>query len=180
MDRTTKNSKIAENSSQKVNNFNSHLYSQTNETENAVIHYSRNDDGTLTEVERVSTGGKGTNGFKATTGEASAPDPLLSASSVTLGSNNQMLFVANSGDNSVSVFKIAENGELTLMDNMASGESTSLSSLSYNAEVGVLYALHSFGPNHISVLKVTEDMKLTPMEYRYTVNTQKDKDRIPT
>ncbi|MGI9552128.1 MAG: beta-propeller fold lactonase family protein, partial [Aurantibacter sp.] len=42
------------------------------------------------------------------------------------------------------------------------------------------YALHSFGPNHISVLKVTEDMKLTPMEYRYTVNTQKDKDRIPT
>ncbi len=160
--------------------FNSHLYSQTNETNNAVIHYSRNVDGTLTEVDRVATNGKGTNGFKATTGEASAPDPLLSASSVILSDDNQMLFVANSGDNTVSIFKVAENGTLTLIDNKASGEANSLNSLSYNAKAGVLYALHSFGPNHVSMLKVNEEMNLIAMEQRYSINTKNDKDRIPT
>jgi len=160
--------------------FNSHLYTQSNEIENAIIHYSRNGDGTLTEVERVLTKGKGTNGFKATTGEASAPDPLLSASSIILGSGNQMLFVANSGDNSVSIFKVMKNGNLVFMDKASSGEDSSLNSLSYNAQAGVLYALHSFGPNHISMIKVGKDMKLSPMDNRYTINTQKDKDRIPT
>ncbi|AVI50714.1 hypothetical protein C5O00_05820 [Pukyongia salina] len=160
--------------------INSHLYVQTNETNNSVIHYSRNIDGTLKEVERVPTNGKGTNGFKATTGETSAPDPLLSANSVILSDDHQMLFVANSGDNSVSVFKIAENGNLRLMDNKGSGESSNLSSLSFDSTSGVLYAMHSFGPNHISLLKVTADMKLQPMKHRYTVNTKLAKDRIPT
>ena len=134
-DKTTR--EIATNDETKeAKHFNSHLYSQTNETKNAVIHYSRNADGTLTEVERVVTNGKGTNGFKATTGETSAPDPLLSASSVILSEDNQMLFVANSGDNTVSIFKVAENGKLTLIDNKASGETNSLNSLSYNDQGG--------------------------------------------
>jgi len=160
--------------------FNSHLYTQTNETNNAVIHYSRNANGTLTEVERVKTNGKGTNGFKATTGETSAPDPLLSANSVILSADHQMLFVANSGNNTVSIFKVGKNGKLTLKDNKLSGENSSLNSLSYNDKSGVLYALHSFGPNHVSMLKVGQDMKLTPMDHRYTINTEIDTDRIPT
>src|SRR5262249_53362592 len=36
-----------------------HLYMQTNETKNAIIHYQWAADGTLTEVERVATGGAG-------------------------------------------------------------------------------------------------------------------------
>src|SRR5262245_35397555 len=36
-----------------------HLYMQTNETRNAVIHYQRSGNGTLTEIERVATGGAG-------------------------------------------------------------------------------------------------------------------------
>jgi 6-phosphogluconolactonase len=160
--------------------FNSHVYTQTNETNNAVIHFSRNKNGSLVEVERVLTNGKGTNGFKATTGETSAPDPLLSANSVILNKDQNMLFVANSGDNTISVFKVAANGKLTLMDNKPSGENTSLNSLAYNPDAAVLYALHSFGPNHISMLKVGDNMKLTPMNNRYTVNTDMDKDRIPT
>ena len=165
---------------EEVKHFNSHLYSQTNESENAVIHYSRNADGTLNEMERVATNGKGTNGFKVTTGEKSAPDPLLSASSVILSNDNKMLFVANSGDNTVSIFKVAKNGKLTLVDNQATGESNSLNSLSYNDQAGVLYALHSFGPNHIRMLKVDKEMKLSPMRHKYTINTDNDKDRIPT
>ncbi len=36
-----------------------HLYMKTNETRNAIIHYRWAADGTLTEVERVATGGAG-------------------------------------------------------------------------------------------------------------------------
>lgn len=34
-----------------------HLYMQTNELRNCVIHYIRAPDGTITEVERIRTGG---------------------------------------------------------------------------------------------------------------------------
>jgi hypothetical protein len=36
-----------------------HLYMQTNETRNAIVHYLRSVNGALTEVERVATGGAG-------------------------------------------------------------------------------------------------------------------------
>ena len=36
-----------------------HLYMQTNEDQNRVIHFARDEDGTLTEVERCPTGGSG-------------------------------------------------------------------------------------------------------------------------
>jgi hypothetical protein len=41
-----------------------HLYMQTNEVKNVVIHYHRSSNGTLTEVERVATGGAGSGTFK--------------------------------------------------------------------------------------------------------------------
>src|ERR1700740_872231 len=36
-----------------------HLYMQTNEVKNAIIHYHRSANGALAEVERVATGGAG-------------------------------------------------------------------------------------------------------------------------
>ena len=41
-----------------------HLYMQTNEVKNAIIHYERSSTGALTEVERISTGGAGSGEFK--------------------------------------------------------------------------------------------------------------------
>jgi hypothetical protein len=40
-----------------MNGRGGHLYMQTNEVKNAIIHYHRSANGTLTEVERVATGG---------------------------------------------------------------------------------------------------------------------------
>ena len=34
-----------------------HLYTQTNEVKNAIIHYTRGEDGELVEIDRVSTSG---------------------------------------------------------------------------------------------------------------------------
>ena len=46
------------------NHSGGHLYTQTNETGNAVIHYQWSASGALTEMERVPTGGAGSGTFK--------------------------------------------------------------------------------------------------------------------
>ena len=51
-----------------------HLYTQTNEIKNCVIHYFRAPDGKLTEVERVLTAGAGSGTFKPISGQESAPN----------------------------------------------------------------------------------------------------------
>jgi len=51
-----------------------HLYMQTNESRNAVIHSRWAASGTLTEVERVATDGAGSGTFKPISGQGSAPN----------------------------------------------------------------------------------------------------------
>ena len=46
-----------------------HLYMQTNELRNAVVHYVRANDGVLTEAERYHTGGAGSGLFKPISGQ---------------------------------------------------------------------------------------------------------------
>src|SRR5262249_13603234 len=58
-----------------------HLYMQTNETRNAIIHYRWAANGTLTEVERVATGGAGSGTFKPISGQKSAPNAFEGAGS---------------------------------------------------------------------------------------------------
>ena len=79
-----------------------HLYIQTNEVKNAIIHYHRSANGTLTEVERVATGGAGSGTFKPISGQESAPNAFEGAGSVILTADRRFLFTTNGGDNSVS------------------------------------------------------------------------------
>lgn len=51
-----------------------HLYMQTNEVQNAVIHYLRSANGTITEVDRVPTGGAGSGLYKPISGQENAPN----------------------------------------------------------------------------------------------------------
>ncbi len=48
-----------------------HLYMQTNEIRNAIVHYRWSASGMLTEVERVPTGGAGSGVFKPVSGQES-------------------------------------------------------------------------------------------------------------
>src|SRR5262249_13150945 len=59
-----------------------HLYMQTNETRNAVVHYRRAGNGEITEVERASTGGFGSGTFKPISGQESAPNAFEGAGSI--------------------------------------------------------------------------------------------------
>ena len=66
-----------------------HLYMQTNEVKNAVVHYHRSANGTLTEVERLATGGAGSGVFKPISGQDSAPNAFEGAGSVILSPDRQ-------------------------------------------------------------------------------------------
>src|SRR5262245_30483499 len=162
-----------------------HLYMQTNELRNAVVHYRRSPDGTIDEVDRVATGGTGSGVFKPTSGQDSAPNAFEGAASVILSPDRRFLFTSNGGDNSVSSFAVAEDGRLTLLDRCATGNpvegrSGTAKSLAYAPGTGTLYVLHSFGPDHLRLMSVDADGKLTARPERYTVNTHDKTDRIST
>src|SRR5918992_2755824 len=69
-----------------------HLYMQTNEIRNAIIHYRWSTSGTLTEVERVPTGGAGSGTFKPISGQESAPNAFEGAGSVILTEDRRFFF----------------------------------------------------------------------------------------
>src|SRR5215471_7293196 len=168
-----------------LNGQGGHLYMQTNEINNTVIHYDRSGNGMLTEVERVATGGAGSGTFKPISGQESAPNAFEGAGSVIVTSDRRFLFTTNGGDNSVSSFAVAEDGRLTLLDrkptgNPIEGKSGTAKSLAFAPSKGMLYVLHSFGPDHLRLMSVDDKGKLTTRKERYTVNTQDKTDRVPT
>jgi 6-phosphogluconolactonase (cycloisomerase 2 family) len=161
-----------------------HLYIQTNETRNAIIHYHRSANGTITEVERVPTGGAGSGVFRPIY-EANGPNAFEGAGSVILTSDRRFLFTTNGGDNSVSSFSVGKDGRLTLVDvkptgNEVKGKSGTAKSLAYSPSNGTLYVLHSFGPDHIRLMSVNGEGKLTARPERYSVNTLDKTDRVST
>src|SRR6201988_2336101 len=168
-----------------MNGGGGHLYIQTNEVRNAIIHYHRSANGTLTEVERVSTGGAGSGTYKPISGQESAPNSFEGAASVILSPDHNFLFATNGGDNSVSSFAVGDKGRLTPIDtkptgNAVEGKSGTAKSLAYSPSKGMLYVVHSFGPDHIRLMSVSSDGKLTPRMERYTANTPEKPHRVPT
>ena len=162
-----------------------HLYIQTNETRNAVIHYLRSSNGTIAEVERIPTGASGSGVFRPIY-EASGPNAFEGAGSVILTPDRRFLFTTNGGDNSVSSFGVGEDGRLRLLDvkptgNAVKGKSGTAKSLAYSpSSNNTLFVLHSFGPDHIRLMSVDGEGKLTARPERYSVNTQSKIDRVST
>ena len=162
-----------------------HLYMQTNEIRNAIVHYRWSKSGTLTEVERVPTGGAGSGTFKPISGQESAPNSFEGAGSVILSPDCRFLFTTNGGDNSVSSFRVKEDGGPTLVDckptgNPVEGRSGTAKSLAYGPSSGTLIVLHSFGPDHLRLMSVDDEGNLKPRQERYTGNTKDKTDRVPT
>jgi 6-phosphogluconolactonase (cycloisomerase 2 family) len=162
-----------------------HLYTQTNEVQNFVIHYFRHEDGIVSERERVPTGGAGSGGYNPIVSRDSTPNPFEGAHSVILSPDNRLLFATNAGDNSVSSFTVGADGQLTLVDvkrtgNVVPGRSGSAKSLQYDPNTGTLFVLHALGPDHVRLLAVDEDGQLTPRPERYTVNVEGKPNRVAT
>jgi 6-phosphogluconolactonase (cycloisomerase 2 family) len=75
--------------------------------------FSRGTNGTLTRINAYATGGSGTG--------ANTVDPLASQGSVILSQSGHFLFAVNAGSNTISSFRVSENGRLTLADEDFSG-----------------------------------------------------------
>jgi 6-phosphogluconolactonase (cycloisomerase 2 family) len=162
-----------------------HLYIQTNEIENAIIHYERSATGALVEVERIGTRGAGSGEFKPISGQESAPNAFEGAGSIILTPDRHFLFTTNGGDNSVSSFRVSEDGRLTLLDvkptgNAVEGRSGTAKSLAFAPSTRTLFVLHSFGPDHLRLMSVDAEGKLTARPERYTVNTYSKRNRVAT
>jgi hypothetical protein len=162
-----------------------HLYMQTNETQNAIMHYHRSANGTITEVERVPTGGSGSGVVRPVYYPRKGPNPYECAGSVILTPDRRFLFVTNGGNNSVSSFSVGDDGGLRLLEvkptgNAVTGEFGTAKSLVYDSSTGTLFVVHSFGPDHLRLMSVDGQGKLTARPERYTVNTQDKNDRVPS
>jgi len=172
-----------------------HLYMQTNETRNAVIHFRWSANGTLTEVDRMPTGGAGS-GELSPIYHINRPNHFEGAGSVILTPDRRFLFTTNGGDNSVSSFSVDKDGRLTLLDVKPTGNpvkgkykdsagnlrelSGTAKSLAYAHSTGMLFVVHAFGPDHIRLISVDGEGKLTARPERYTVNTHDKTERVPT
>src|SRR5215468_7165885 len=168
-----------------MNGGGGHLYMQTNEIKNVVIHYHRSVSGALVESERCSTGGAGSGTFKPISGQESAPNAFEGAGSVILSPDRRFLFTTNGGDNSVSSFAVGEDGRLTLLcveptGNAVEGRSGTAKSVAYAPSSGTLFVLHSFGPDHVRLMSVDGDGQLTLRPERYTANTHDKPNRVST
>src|SRR6476660_2253430 len=168
-----------------MNGRGGHLYMQTNEVKNCIIHYHRSANGTLTEVERVATGGAGSGEFKPISGQESAPNAFEGAASIILTPDRRFMFATNGGDNSVSSFLVSEDGRLKLLDvkptgNPVEGRTGTAKSLAFAPSTRTLFVLHSFGPDHLRLMSVDAEGKLTARPERYTVNTYNKRNRVAT
>ena len=158
-----------------------HLYMQTNEVENAIIHYRWSANGGLAEVERVATGGAGS-GELSPIYHTNRPNDHEGASSVILTPDRRFLFATNAGDNSVSSFAVDKQGRLTLLDVKRTGNARSggAKSMAYAPSSRTLFVVHTFGPDHLRLMSVDGKGKLTPRPERYSVNTKDWSNRVPT
>ena len=149
------------------------LYMQTNEVRNDVIHYRWSASGKLSEVERVPTGGAGS-GELSPIYHVNRPNDFEGAGSVILTPDRRFLFATNGGDNSVSSFAVDKEGQLTLLDVKRTGNTQNggAKSLAYATSSRTLYVVHTVGPDHLRVMSVDGEGKLTPRPERYTVNTK--------
>jgi YVTN family beta-propeller protein len=86
------------------------VYTQTNESENAVVAFRRAMDGTLDRIGVFPTGGKG-----------DAVPHLTSQGSVVLTGDGRHLLVANAGSDEVSVFAIDRDGTPSMIQTIAVG-----------------------------------------------------------
>jgi len=158
-----------------------HLYMQTNEVRNAIIHYRWAASGALTEVERVATGGTGS-GDLSPIYHTNRPNDFEGAGSVILTPDRRFLFATNGGDNSVSSIAVDEEGRVSLLDVERTGNPTNggAKSLAYAPSSSTLFVVHSFGPDHLRLMSVDAKGKLAARPEAYSVSTRDWPNRLPT
>ena len=117
------------------NNIVGHVYTLSNAVAgNRVMDYNRSSDGKLTYSASYASGGNGTGGGLGNQG------------AVIFAKDKSVLLAVNSGSNSISSFKINDNG-LTLVSTLSSGGMRPVSIAQHN---NLVFVLNGGGTNNIS------------------------------
>jgi 6-phosphogluconolactonase len=111
---------------------------------NEVIAYQQSPAGNFYEANRYATGGRGSGGIT---------DPLQSQGSLTLSGDRKLLFAANAGSGTVSVFRV-ERSSLFLVDRVASGGSEPLAVAQVQ---NLVYVLNAAGSGSIVAFRLGFD-----------------------
>ena len=128
---TTSNSSSNKNSE----NTAGHVYTLSNQVSgNAVMEYSRASDGTLNFVASYAAGGTGTGGGLGNQG------------AIILTDDGDVLLAVNAGSNTISSFKVDNNG-LSLTSTVSSGGIRPISITRYN---DLVFVLNAGAPGNIS------------------------------
>ena len=119
-----------------------YVYTETNAaTGNAILAYAQAPDGSLASIGTFPTGGLGTGGGLGTQGE------------VILAGGGRWLLAVNAGSNDVSVFRVREDGRLTLTDRTAAGGTTPVSVTAYR---DLVYVLDAGGAGNIAGFRLAD------------------------
>jgi 6-phosphogluconolactonase len=130
------------------NNKQGVVYIESNDaTQNSILSYFQNANGTLTYLATVPSGGAGTGAM------------LNSQGALAMDETHHWLFAVNAGSNTISSFQIGSEGNLTLVDNVSSNGTTPVS-LSVFGDW--LYVVNAASGN-ISGFTIMSDGKLVPI-----------------
>jgi 6-phosphogluconolactonase len=134
----------ADNDFDRYGNARHAVFVMTNDAdENAVIAYERTAYGTLQSPRRYETGGRGSGG---------TIDPLGSQGSLTLSEDGSLLFAANAGSGTVSVFRVLGT-RLALIDRANSGGSEPNAVAQHGK---ILYVLNTAGSSSVVGFRLFE------------------------
>lgn len=118
---------------------------------NQVIAYARQEDGSLQWSGAFSTGGNGSGG---------TIDPLHSQGSLVLSADHRLLFAVNAGSGTISSFAV-EGSSLRLVDTAPSGGSSPTALTQFGT---LLFVLNSGGNGNVSGFRLNPHGHLEPIE----------------
>lgn len=132
------------------------VYVLTNQVNNSIAVFTRDQNGNLTAAGTFSTGGSGN---PVAIPPDPPTDPLASQGSLIL-SENQLLFAVNAGSNEISVLSIGKSG-LTLVDKVDSG---GVRPISLTVHENLLFVLNEGGTPNITGFTIEDDGTLAPLD----------------
>jgi 6-phosphogluconolactonase len=122
---------------------------------NYIVIFERDEDGALTRLDSVATGGRGS-GPDPTFGT----DPLTSQDALILSNDERFLFAVNAGSNEISSFRVDDDGGLTLASRISSGGQFPVS---LAARGSLLYVVNANAGGNISGFTIGADGSLTAL-----------------
>ena len=135
------------------------VYVMNNQAEgNTIVVFQRDENGSLTRVQEVSTGGRGSGPIPLPP-PVGGPNPLDSQDGLLLVDHGRLLLAVNAGSNEVSVLAVAENG-LRLVGKVASGGEYPVSIACHGS---LVYVLNSHGLPNITGFTLDHSGKLQPI-----------------